>query len=161
MEISVSIISASYFFCLKLFCCHIWLVWLPMVGRFVFEDEFHQLANAPSYIQGVPWELSKSACLWESLKIQNMSWNWCFHYTEIGPLWDLILKKFHNHSVIIHLWRFWRLIFVKICRIPWISRIKQMPVLFCKYLRNESLRNFIWWSITIFWAFLDIYDTNP
>ena len=41
-------------------------------------------------LQGVPWEVLKSVCLWESLKIQNMSCNWCFHFTEIGPFWDLI-----------------------------------------------------------------------
>ena len=58
-------------------------------------------------------------CLWESLKIQNMSGDWCFHFTEIGPFWDLVSKKFHNHSVIIHLWWFWRLIYVQICKIHW------------------------------------------
>ena len=59
-------------------------------------------------LQGVPWELSKVICLWESFKIQNMSWDWCFHFTEIGRFWDLVSKKFHNHSVIIHLWRLQR-----------------------------------------------------
>ena len=47
-------------------------------------------------------------------------------------------EKFYNHSVIINLWRFWRLILVKICRIHWKLTIKQTPELFCKYLRNES-----------------------
>ena len=35
-------------------------------------------------LQGVPRELSKSVCLGESHKIQNISWNWCFHFAEIG-----------------------------------------------------------------------------
>ena len=76
-------------------------------------------------IQGVPSELLKSICLWESLKIQNMSWDWCFHFTEIRPFWDLVSKKFHNHSVIIHLWRLWRCIIAEIS----------------KYIENQWLKN--------------------
>ena len=74
-----------------------------------------------SKLQGVPQELSKSVCLWESLKIQNMSWNWCFHFTEIGRFWGLISKQFHNHSVIIHLGRLWRCISAEISKIHWKS----------------------------------------
>ena len=66
--------------------------------------------------------MSKVIYWWESLKIQNMSRDWCFHFTEIGPFWDLVSKKFHNHSVIIHLWR---CIIAEISKIHWKSTFKK------------------------------------
>ena len=77
------------------------------------------------FIQGVHLNVSKVICLWESLKIQNMNSDWCFHCTEIGPFWDLVSKKFHKHSVIIHLWRLWSCIIAEISKIHWKSRIKK------------------------------------
>ena len=76
-------------------------------------------------LQGVHLNVSKVICLWESLKIQNMNSDWCFHCTEIGPFWDLVSKKFHKHSVIIHLWRLWSCIIAEISKIHWKSRIKK------------------------------------
>ena len=61
----------------------------------------------------------------ESLNIQNMSWDWCFLFTEIGPFWDLVSKKFHNHSVIIHLWRLRRCIIAEILKNTLKSMIKK------------------------------------
>ena len=69
--------------------------------------------------------MSKVICLWESLKIQNMSWDWCFHFTEIGRFWGLIFKQFHHHSVIIHLGRLWRCIIAEISKTYWKSIIKK------------------------------------
>ena len=66
-----------------------------------------------------------SMCLWESLKIQNMSWDWWFLFTEIGPFWNLVSIKFHKHSVMIHLWRLWRCISAEISKIHWKSMIKK------------------------------------
>ena len=68
---------------------------------------------------GCLFNVSKVICLWKSLKIQNMSSDWCFHFAEIGPFWDLVSKKSHNHSVIIHLWRLRRCIIAKISKIHW------------------------------------------
>ena len=82
--------------------------------------------------------MSKVICLWESLKIQNMSWYWCFHFTEIGPFWDLVLKKFHNHSVIIHLWRLRRCIIAKISKIHWKSMIKKHQYCFANISATEA-----------------------
>ena len=48
-----------------------------------------------------------------------MSWKWCFYFPETGPFWYLVLDKPYNHSVIIHLWRVWRWIFVKKGKIHW------------------------------------------
>ena len=70
-------------------------------------------------IQGVHLNVLKVICLWESLKIKNMSWKGCFLFPETGPFWYLVSNKFHSYSVIIHLWWFWRLIYVQICKIHW------------------------------------------
>ena len=48
-----------------------------------------------------------------------MSWKGCFLFPETGPFWYLVSNKFHSYSVIIHLWWFWRLIYVQICKIHW------------------------------------------
>ena len=77
-------------------------------------------------------------CLWESLKIQHMSGDWCFHFTEIGPFWDLVSKKFHNHSVIIHLWRLRRCIIAKISKIHWKSMIKKHQYCFANISATEA-----------------------
>ena len=82
--------------------------------------------------------MSKVICLWESLKIQNMSWDWCFQFTEIGPFWDLVSKKFHNHSVIIHLWRFWRCINAEISKIHWKSMIKKHQYCFANISATKA-----------------------
>ena len=87
---------------------------------------------------GCFFSMSKVICLWESLKIQNMSWYWCFHFTEIGPFWDLVLKKFHNHSVIIHLWRLRRCIIAKISKIHWKSMIKKHQYCFANISATEA-----------------------
>ena len=79
-----------------------------------------------SWATGCFFSMSKVMCLWESLKIQNMSGDWCFHFTEIGPFWDLVSKKFHNHSVIIHLWRLRRCIIAKISKIHFIIAISRV-----------------------------------
>ena len=71
------------------------------------------------YIQGVHLNVLKVICLWESLKIKNMSWKGCFLFPETGPFWYLVSNKLHSYSVIIHLWWFWRLIYVQICKIHW------------------------------------------
>ena len=94
---------------------------------------------------GCFFSMSKVICLWESLKIQNMSWDWCFHFTEIGPFWDLVSKKFHNHSVIIHLWRLWRCIIAKISKIHWKSMIKKHQYCFANI------------SATKAWIFMKFY----
>ena len=82
--------------------------------------------------------VSKVICLWESLKIQNMSWDWCFHFTEIGPFWDLVSKKFHNHSVIIHLWRLRRCIIAEISKIHWKSMIKKHQYCFANISATKA-----------------------
>ena len=82
--------------------------------------------------------MSKVICLWESLKIQNMSWDWCFHFTEIGPFWDLVSKKFHNHSVIIHLWRLRRWKIAEISKIHWKSMIKKHKYCFANISATEA-----------------------
>ena len=43
---------------------------------------------------------------------------WTFS-DEIGTFWYLVSKKYHNHSVIIHLVRLWRSENVKIWKIHW------------------------------------------
>ena len=82
--------------------------------------------------------MSKVICGWESLRIQNMSWDWCFQFTEIGPFWDLVSKKFHNHSVIIHLWRFWRCINAEISKIHWKSMIKKHQYCFANISATKA-----------------------
>ena len=83
--------------------------------------------------------MSKVICGWESLRIQNMSWDWCFQFTEIGPFWDLVSKKFHNHSVIIHLWRFWRCINAEISKIHWKSMIKKHQYCFANISATKAI----------------------
>ena len=98
-------------------------------------------------LQGVFLVLSKVILFQKGHLLPKML-KWGSHLFSLErPFRDLVLKKFYNHSVFIHLWRFLRLILVKICRLHWKLRIKQTPELFCKYLRN-----FMWWSITILWA---------
>ena len=82
--------------------------------------------------------VSKVICLWESLKIQNMSWDWCFHFTEIGPFWYLVSKKFHNHLVIIHLWRLWGCIIAEISKIHWKSMIKKHQYCFANISATKA-----------------------
>ena len=43
----------------------------------------------------------------------------CQIIPEVGPFRYLVSKKFHNHSVIIHLWRLWRSKTEEICKIYW------------------------------------------
>ena len=82
--------------------------------------------------------MSKVICLWESLELQNMSWDWYFHFTEIGPFWDLVSKKFHNHSVIIHLWRLWGCIIAEISKIHWKSMIKKHQYCFANISATKA-----------------------
>ena len=96
-------------------------------------------------LQGVPRELLKSVCLWETRKMQNMSWEGCFYFTEIGPFWDLVSKKIHNHSVIIHFWRLWRCIIAEISKIHWKSKIEKHQYYFANI------------SATKAWIFMKIY----
>ena len=42
--------------------------------------------------------------------------------------WDRVSKKFHNHSVIIHLWRLQRCIIAEISKIHWKSTIKNISI---------------------------------
>ena len=88
------------------------------------------------------FSVSKVICLWENLRIQNMSWDWCFHFTKIEPVWDLVLKKFHNHSVIISLWRLRMCIIAKISKIHWKSMIKKHQYFFA-YISAMKARIFI------------------
>ena len=83
------------------------------------------------------FNVSKVISLWESLKIQNTSWDWFFHFTEIGPFRDLVSKKLNSHSVIIHLWRLRRCIFSEISKIHWKSMIEKQQYCFA----NISAKN--------------------
>ena len=96
--------------------------------------KYYSKINLP----GVHLNVSKVIFLWESLKIQNMSSNWCFHFTEIGPFWDLVSKKFQNHSVIIHLWRLRRCIIAEISKIHWKSVIKKRQYCFANISTTKA-----------------------
>ena len=64
--------------------------------------------------------------------------DWCFHFTEVGPFWDLVSKKFHNHSVIIHLWRLRRCIIAEISKIYWKSMIKKHQICVAKISATKA-----------------------
>ena len=104
-----------------------------------------------SYDTGCFFNMSKVICLWESLKIQNMSWDWCFHFTEIGPFWDLVSKKFHNHSVIINLWRLRRCIIAEIPKIHWKSMIKKHQYYFANISATKA------WIFMKFYVVINYY----
>ena len=46
---------------------------------------------------------------------QPISWDRCFFVDETYTFSYLVSKKFHDHSVIIHLYRLFKIIFVEIC----------------------------------------------
>ena len=50
---------------------------------------------------------------------KSIRWDTCQIVPEDGPFWYPVSKKFHNYSVIIHLWRLWRSKTVEICKIYW------------------------------------------
>ena len=54
------------------------------------------------------------------------------------PFWDPVLKKFHNHSVIIHLWRLRRCIIAEISKIHWKSMIKKLTYCFANSSAAEA-----------------------
>ena len=67
-----------------------------------------------------------------------MSWHWCFHFTEIGSFWDKVSKKFHNYSVIIHLWRLRRCIIAEISKLHWKSMIKKHQYCFANISATKA-----------------------
>ena len=46
---------------------------------------------------------------------QPISWDRCFFVDETYTFSYLVSKKFHDHLVIIHLYRLFKIIFVEIC----------------------------------------------
>ena len=91
-----------------------------------------------SFQSGVDFPMKLLKMYMKSLEIQNMSWDWCFHFTEIGPFWDLVSKIFHNHSVIIHLWRLRRCIIAEISKIHWKSMIKKHQYCFANISATKA-----------------------
>ena len=78
--------------------------------------------HGPFHSTGGFFNVPKVICLWESLKIQNMSWDWCFHFTEIGPFWDLVSKK----------------IIAEISKIHWKSMIKKHQYCFANISATKA-----------------------
>ena len=74
-----------------------------------------------------------------ALKYKIWAGTGVFYFNEIGPFWDLVLKKIHDHSVIIHLRRLWRFIFVEICKIHLKLRIKKRQYCFAYILSAWAL----------------------
>ena len=62
--------------------------------------------------------VKKLELITQAKKQPSSSDRWHF-FLFIGTFWYLVLKKFHNHSVIVHLWRLWRSKTVDICKIHW------------------------------------------
>ena len=69
---------------------------------------------------------------------QPKSWDRWHFFLLIGTFWYLSSIKLHYYSEIIHICSLWRWKTVEICNKHWNLRRKPRPVLFCKYLLNES-----------------------
>ena len=63
----------------------------------------------------------------------------CQIIPEVGPFRYLVSKKFHNHSVIIHLWRLWRSKTVEICKIHWKLIISKSQYCFANISSTKAL----------------------
>ena len=85
-----------------------------------------------------------------------MSWDWCFHFTDIGPFWDLVSKKIHNHSVIIHFWRLWRCIIAEISKIHWKSKIEKHQYYFANISATKA-RIFMKFYVVVNYYLVGLY----
>ena len=83
--------------------------------------------------------------LFAQAKKQPLSWDICPFHHYIGTFWYLVFKKFHDHPVIIHLERLLKY-----------GNYWKVRIVLQIYPRGNlaSSWNILWWSITIFWAYV-------
>ena len=71
-------------------------------------------------------------------KKQPISWDTCPFHHYIGTFWYLVSKKFHNHSVTIHLVRLLRCETVKIWKIHWKLMFSKSQYCFANISTTEA-----------------------
>ena len=110
----------------------LWNSWINFFCQFCFQGGHRQncqdLKHGAVYGTGYSSQCVKSNML---MTDSSISWGWCVYFPNIGPIFISSFQNFHNHSVLIHLWR-----------------IKQIHIIFCKYLSNESSNCYEIWNLS-------------